>query len=152
MLWQINMPAAAFHSITISLVITHNLSAALAVLLFCISALPCSQFPPTCKQMEMSHRLAFFPYGFVLPARQTNGKHISRGWPQVVPPKRRRKKTRAPNEISNAAAAGLWNVTTKAFQQHHLTFGGSSARGIGFVRMVFLRADFVSVTAKSLFS
>lgn len=46
MLWQINMPAAAFHSITISLVITHNLSAALAVLLFCISALPLQSVSP----------------------------------------------------------------------------------------------------------
>lgn len=46
----------------------------------------------TCTQMEMSHRLTFFPYGFVSPTCQANGKQISLS-PTADCSSKRRKKT-----------------------------------------------------------
>lgn len=118
------MPAAAFHSIAISPVITHRLSAALAMRLFYIFSLALqSVSPPTCKQMEMSYGLTFFPYGFVSPACQANGKQISQGptadcSSEKEEEEKRKTHTRTRNEITNISVAWLWNATTEVLQQH----------------------------------
>lgn len=85
---------------------------------------PCPpvRFPPTCKQMEMSYGLTFFPYGFVSPACQANGKQISRGptadCSSEKEEEKRKTHTRTRNEITNISVAWLWNATTEVLQQH----------------------------------
>lgn len=111
------MPPAALHFQTISLVIIHRLHAALCCVPCLYYSFALQSVSLTCKQMEISYGLTFFPYGFVSPTCQANGKQISlESDRRLFLQKKKKKKT--PNEITNISVAGLWNVTAKAFKEN----------------------------------